>query len=165
MRHRNSRPPMQWVPNLSVNVLTSTVLSTIVLVDASAGATAGVPNIARMTIRRILGEVSFQNTAATNALLYMGIYVRQVGSGTNATLDPSVAADADFGWMWRRMQFVQASTAYAFTNYVCVPHGAFVDVKVKRILAPNEQLVLAANSQGAAGGLTLNLRALISRVA
>lgn len=169
------KPPMQWVPNADwtpnevlVIAVAAATLKTTVLVDAGAGASASaVPNIARMTINRIRGQIGVVASTAAS-VLSAGIFVQEIGSGSNANPSPSIQGDADASWLWlRHIPFRSAGTTSlaAFQNDIDQVHfGSEIDVKVRRALRPNERLVMQLMSTQACS-VNLAVRSLISRVA
>lgn len=171
-RTRRVRPPMQWLtgtgnawaPATGNNIAAATLTSTI-LIDATSGGLLGVPQIARMTVHRIRGQLGFQMQGAAQGVISCGIIVKESSTGGSYNPDPSLAADADAGWMWLH-HFggvpVAASTTRTYMNYDSV--DTVVDVKVKRIIRPNEVMSLVMICP-AAFTVFASLRSLISRVA
>jgi len=168
-RSRRPRPPMQWVPAYDeTKTLTASAIVNTVLVDAVNAATSQVPNIARMRVERIRGQIHIENGASTTAVFVCGIAVVNVNdAGTSTSLAPGLLASADYSWMWLRAFQLEptANVGYRW-NGAWPPHGADVDIKVKRVLHPQERLVLYIDNHTATNGVgNIFLRTLISRVA
>lgn len=164
--NRSRRPPTQWIPcDQTAQSLVANTITTTVLVDAQAGETGTtlpVPQIARMTILRIVGEISLLNTES-------GVFnVIDVGIGVflaNNAASPVLQASRDYPWMYLR-QWVLHSPAQAFGDRNDdQPPGSHVDITVKRILKPQEQLLLVVNATLGTASLKPYLRTLIGRVA
>lgn len=178
MRHmrrtRRVRPPTQWVVDSNYNVATNTVAGVAKiqtnLVQATAAASAlAVPNIARMTVLRIRGQ--FFVTATTLATDYhLGVIVlNDVADAIVAAQipNPATANNADAAWLWLHHGGCVAGAAVSrpSMNDLEVPMGTNLDITVKRVLRPNQTLVLVASSTTDAVTITTFIRTLISRVA
>lgn len=171
-RGRRPRRPMQWIPQTAAISPAGGVVGEIVLVDASSGFTGTtnpIPQIGRMTIMRVRGQVNvLNNSAVANSFVSLGIAVVQSPPGT---VNPGSQGDLDYPWMWTR-QYVLSGTVAAQTNFGYVsshlpgPGGSMadVDIRVKRILQPNERLSLFVVTSIQLT-TTAYLRTLISRVA
>lgn len=166
---RGMRRPSQWVigpwENTFTNVGAAGGVASTVLVAANAASTAQVPNIARMTILRIRGTIQCLGEQAANTpqFYYAGICVVDAAAAGTTVLDPSSATDADAPWLWldQRM-LIGAAIAAQTWNAAYLS----VDVRVKRVLRPNERLMLFENVPGLVTvGVTRCFRTLISKVA
>lgn len=166
-RSNRARTPMQWIALRNTTALVAGVTQ-YKLVEASAAATGSqVPNISRMTIMRIVGQLSIVNGA--NQCDYdMGIICAQNVNGTTVVNDPSNQADQDASWLWlRHIHLLGSATLGPSVSDFVVPFGSSFDITVKRKLMPNQTLVLNVNNASAVAATvtSLNVRILIARVA
>lgn len=145
------------------------------LIDTySAGASPGMPQNSRFTIERILGEICTQHsgswTTGDGVIGCFGIYISPVQSGGTAvtTWDPSSANDADKPWMWLGHAAFSNEIGGGALSEGMAPRYP-VDVRVKRVMRPDERLILASRNLLVAGPGTTRvwpfLRVLISNVA
>lgn len=165
---RRRRPPMQWVPQVAAVVPgAGAAVTAVTLVDAASGfsgTTQPQPTIGRMTVQRVVGEIetTFQNGTEQ---YHFGIIVVDSGQTTVSLPDPSLQAGLDAPWLWLGRFFSETNSGL-LTNQTYSPNGNHIDVRVKRVLRPNERLLLVCSSTTAAGsGYNVWLRTLISRVA
>lgn len=172
MGRRVAKRPVQWIAKQAAAAsdtwagLTTraTVAATLTqlgpLVSSADGASGGIVSIDRFRVERIRGQVSLFGLAADYALpgaVSMGIYVGDFVGGSLVDLwDPTRANDGEKSWLWLWSGVVSPpSFAQSVVNLN-------VDVKVKRILRSNQELVMALKTTNVTQYL-VNLRTLVSR--
>ena len=168
-KSRGRRPTTQWIPTEgALTAVAAATATEFTLIDASAGfsgTAVPVPQLGSMTIRRILGQVNVLNTDVTAiSTVQMGILVKPAGV---TILSPSVQTRRDYPWMFlRQMRLLQGAAAAPFVlgsmSEHVMPFGSWVDVKVSRLLKPDQTLVLAYQASTATT-VSVFLRSLISR--
>lgn len=180
------KTPMQWVCSTSGyapptggagSALTNNTIIAVELVGSTPAATFDPPAIDRYTVRRVLGQVLFQDLAAAPNAGYnvsLGIIVQSVVAGGSATsYNPGISSDAGAPWLWLRHLILGTQGGAAIQGAGIVPTWGFsaVDIKSKRTLREGERLMLfaVATRIGGTGTDTLTmfpcLRSLIARVA
>lgn len=168
---RRSRSRKQWT-SWTTQVYTPTVTTAVaagVLATVALGtliAAPGTSTIDRYTILRIKGELILANTGAARGTVSCGIIVERETAGALDAHDPSAAGDASLPWMWLRHTSLQTAGVgdAENTNQLLLPGGAHVDIKVKRIVRPDEAPALHIISTVAIT-YQLGLRMLIAKVA
>jgi len=129
---------------------------------SDASMIAGINGNERMRVERIRGEIHLHANAADSTVGYGIVVVNQVtGGGSYDVFDPQSGTDAAMPWLWLSHRFVRTASVGGPNNYV-IP----VDVKSRRILRPDQALVLMASVVSIAGNVeyTVNLRTLYSKV-
>lgn len=168
-RHKR---PTQWLVNSNFwgqtpIVAAAGVLQSAILIDCAPADTA-VPTIERLTHLRTVGDCVIQSTDGTNAdgFYTMGLYVDSAKTaGAGNFLDPTVAQDAErSNWLWLYTGVIASLGSSAGYNPWNLPNGGHMDIRVKRIMRPGDQLVFALKAKRAIQ-YNLNLRHLLSRVA
>lgn len=165
-RRSARKKPMQWCATTSgwgaTSVVTTTAVTTNILLGTYSPGLVGsaVPQLGRLTIMRIRGQiVTAESVPADESIECFGIYIADVQSGGTVftTWDPSLSNDADKAWLWL-MHAKGACGCY---------HD--VDIKAKRIMKPDQVLVLASrNVVGIGAGQTVIspfIRSLVANVA
>ncbi len=117
------------------------------------------------TIYRIVGSLSFHaNVVNVTTTFHYGVYVsNEVSGAAGLRLNPALVSDAAVDqWLWwgaRRV--VQQDQAAASPHPIGIDDAAYIpfDIKVKRIISSNQQIVFGVNSDQAAS-YSLNLREL-----
>lgn len=165
-RRTRRAKPMQWCATTSgwgsTQLVTTAAVSTLILLGTYSPGLVGssVPTLGRLTIMRIRGQLA-RNALVEGELFVetFGIYIADVQSGGTVftTWDPSLSNDADKSWLWL-MHARGACGCY---------HD--VDVKVKRIMKPDQVLVLASRTVPitGTGSMVINpfIRSLVANVA
>lgn len=149
----------------------SAVLTASLLDTTTAPTALGDPILDRFTVLRIVGdllfETSVQPTADLSFQMHYGIYVAQVNAGgTVEVYNPQLAGDADASWVVVRHamigQFANSNTvgSASVAGMAQFSLGGkdgqsffHLDIHQKRVLRPNERLILAM--VGSAGGTAL----------
>ena len=171
-----AKRPMQWVAN-AASYVADTPIATVsgttasaILVSTVGGASAP-PSIDRFTVERIRGNLSWVVLPSANAQtahVSAGILkVTSDAAGTVVLPNPNTAADGETPWLWLRHCSFNNGAADTY-----IEPGAQlsweVDVRTKRVMRDNEQLLLVFVANFTAG-MTVSavpyLRTLISRVA
>jgi len=156
-----SRQATQWISAMNGNgtvALAAATLVTAVEIDTSS-AVATTPFVSRLTIQRIRAHLTItSNDNVNNARIRAGFAVTPIAQGATIKYDPSLATDGEHPWLWLGQFFLQPSGSQ--WNFVVEK----IDVRVKRIMRPDEILGFFIISSAAAF-MTLNTRTLISRVA
>jgi len=190
LRARSSKTPVQWIvsdaannvgPAPGVGALENN-LQQLIMVDNTEENVAGNILVQRSTVMRIRGQLYPAFRIITLAAeefdltVSAGIIVAPASEATSMTFDPSSADDADASWLWRRTWVFtgrNSTVAQAIPPVAwIVPDYAssLVDVKSKRVLKPNDRLIMFFNKQTSVGtvanyGCTMfpNLRVLMGR--
>lgn len=176
------RRPVQWVAGNEAYVgiphaLNSSTPSLMMLVGtyASGASPVGIepPIIGRFTVERIRGQcvVSPGGVWAQGdvAIIGLGIIVLNVPAGGTVVSipDPNVPADADKSWLWLAHYSMGTEVPNVVENSFASMMD--VDVKVRRVLRPDQRLYLIGKTIAVVGTGAVNLypfvRTLISRVA
>lgn len=176
---RGTRRPTQWFSasagytQLTQAVTLGGATLLINLLSTSVVTAVEVPQIGRLTVERIRGEVLVHPRAGTgwtgadSALIAMGIMVvTTTGAGVPAAVDPTAHLDADRQWMWLQHFVVQSDQGISFHDLFAIP----VDIKSRRIVRPDQSLVLAVKAvnifaTGTAIDVRPFLRTLVMKVA
>lgn len=169
------RRPVQWVTsdawygNTPQAVAAATLFSSQVIGTGKSSLTTGGDTYImaqRVTVLRIVGEVLFNNTDAAALNYYTwGLILSDESGGLVTNYDPSLASNADKSWLTLRHGVCdQVAVAYDNSNQKHLPSGAHVDVRVKRVLRPDQRIEFFLISS-TTGNVVLNLRCLVSRVA
>lgn len=165
-RRTRKAKPMQWCATTSgwgatSLVTTAGVTNNILLGTYSPGLVgSAVPQLGRLTIMRIRGQiVRFALVPTDEYVECFGIFIADVQSGGTvfASMDPSLSNDADKSWLW----LMHARGACGCYHEV--------DIKVKRIMKPDQVLVLASRNVPSIGvgsaQLSPFIRSLVANVA
>lgn len=172
--HRGHRPPIQVLSRVnnaaSFGAVGPTQLS--LLIDSRVSEAGGVPSIARMTIRGIIFNHAWTvNSVQDKQPFALGITIVTTGGGALVLPDPLTETDGDAPWMWRRTFLCStpnsASGASMPQSDFSVPDGGLVRIKTRRVLRPNEIMVLVGSNALATGAVSgfWNARIFISRIA
>lgn len=122
----------------------------------------------RFTVMRIVGDFDYLNTAgATEIRWTLGvILVDEVGS-TGDSVNPTVTSNADKSWLYLAHGEVGSNVAGNGANCLSMnprDNAGHIDIRVKRIMRPDQQLTLVF-AAGGDGTTRTNIRCLVSRVA
>lgn len=169
--------PVQWVPAAEYSptvavpgiggAANTTYLDVLIDNRQSTAPSFGGVNVQRFTVRTIRGQLGFA-AGVGGGVVSVGIAVISGNTSfSGGTLpDPTSVISADYPWMFLRHYPIRAaaSTAKTWDNYDDLMLGTDVWVKSKRVLKPEEALVVIVR-----GNVTFNffnmLRTLVSRVA
>lgn len=178
--HRaRARRPMQWVPNVNfgltpIALAAATVTQEqLVRADEASSATA-VPNIARMTVMNIRGQVTLLAGGAAGIVqaYAMGICVGNWVNGALESPDPAIRTESDRRWLWLDSGVLVATGTGAALDSITagasnvITERPQINIRVKTLLKPNQSLILQMKMLGVGGGTAyVLLRTLISRVA
>lgn len=185
-RTTRRKRPTQWVSSTNgygVNTPALTIGGPPVGIEllgaTAAAASFDPPIIQRFTLERIRGEAFWQVEPANflaNDYFVVGagiVVVTTNVAGTTVLPDPLSQADSGTPWLWIRhwkvFAFGAGATGDNSANQLL--EGNYVDVKSKRVIRENQQLVLVWNVTRKKGLSTPAfyvsawLRSLISRVA
>lgn len=165
---RGRRPPMQWVPCLATPAPTTLTTSSTILVSSLAGEASQQPNIARMTVHRVMMDITGVNGDAVRGNVTLGVaQVTLDNTGAVPAMVPRLQSNMDFPWMFLRDYMLEGTAVGGFRGFqFCMPYGGHVDIKSKRVLRPQEAIVLyITNGTGSTLTVGVYARALISRVA
>lgn len=175
-RRRGAKRPTQWVCSTLGYGPPQTVVNGVVLrvmLVGTTGTTADFdpPLMNRYTVLRIRGHIDYTigtGAAIINTRWRWGIIVTKTsGGGIAASLpDPASSVDGDSPWLWLASAFHGAAAA----NTGVTPNLVIeVDVKAKRVMRPDEALMLCSFQEQSFGAASMvntpYLRTLISRSA
>jgi len=191
MRHgrhggRSQKRPVQWVASTggygtaAAQTLTVSTLAGAVLAGTSPDVTAETSlDIDRLTVMRIMGDLLVESVVGTNpasAVLSVGVCVADVVQGTADLWDPAAQNMAAKPWMYLRSFLVSNAQAAGIgegnSGYTdpqaFQPSGMHFDIRVKRILRPQQRLFMMFKYVEQSGNhLTLRvtpfLRTLVAR--
>lgn len=146
-----------WTAGAGGGVQAASLLDT-----STTPSTLGDPQLDRFTVQRIVGDAILSCTVAPNAdsqwFLHMGLFRTEVNASSGALIfDPSSNADADFAWLVQRHYLINIQNATTIMNsagtpQLVVPDGGHFDIRVKRVMRPNERLFFAARLGSVVGG-------------
>lgn len=172
------RRPVQWV--VATNGYGATLAAThnVARTDILVGATSVAadfdpPLMNRFTVMAVRGTINYEvgiGAALVSTNWRFGLIVTKAGSSgaSPANFDPASQPDADAPWLWlggaNWSAAPLATTNGAIAGYMSIE----VNCKVKRIIRPDERLVLVANQANTASATisyTPWLRTLIARSA
>lgn len=166
---RGARPAMQWVPyqNFTPQTVAGLGTGSAIILSSVAGETAGQPNIARMTVRAIRGEVHV--VAGVGAgIVQIGIAAVTLGTGGTIPALSMAQADLDYPWMFLTTMYLESSASGrpSYISDFVGDNASRVFVRTKRVLRPQEAVVLYfANNTAGTVSFYSQLRSCISRVA
>lgn len=182
-RRTQAKRPVQWVVSSSsftnaFSTVTAGAVSPFILAEtAPQSATEASISIDRVTVMRIKGDllVSTTGAAAYGVLFSVGIAVVDRVGGTDDQWDPSAVANGPKAWMYLRHYYLQESNTVSQTGPLAssaamgvqLPTGTHVDVKVKRIIRPEQSLKLFVIQRTVGAAATVSVmplfRTLVSR--
>lgn len=165
---------MQWVTNVGFpdsnaeTALAAATLQSVTLVGTGtsqvtiAGDTFLMPQ--RSTIMRIVGDFSIRNTSASIAHVTMGVLLFSELAGANINYQPNLLANADLPWLYLRNFMLEPVGAAGSINSDVFPAGNHIDIRVKRVIKPDQRcsLFYLSDQSTAWSGM---LRVLMGRVA
>jgi len=171
---RKARRPVQWIAQGSswngnaALATTAGVLFTQQLIQTgkttltSGGDTYVMQQ--RMTLLRTVGDLVLLNNDAAICPYSWGIILADEVAGVGDAFDPTATTNVDKSWLLLRHGFLQPVGAQNDSNVYENPFGAHFDVKVKRIIRADQNLMLMIKTTTACN-FYLNARMLVSRVA
>lgn len=167
-RRRGFKKPTQWVMstqayNTAFNLINAGVSAGNVqksLLDNSTAASAlGDPLLDRYTLMRLVGYATFELSAAFNADsrldVDMGFIVVDVPSSGVDVYSPILVNDGDAEWINQRHWGFSCLNGLLRIDpdpTTQLPNGVFFDIRQKRILRPNQRLVMQIQLTAIAGG-------------
>lgn len=175
---RSAKRPVQWVTNSEAwdgnnhNAYVANSLTKIRLLETGTSqALIGADTYLmaqRFTVLRIVGDFDYLSTAAAAEVRWTFgvILVDEVGS-TGDAINPTVTSNADKSWLYLAHGEVGANVAGDAGNTLSqqpFPNAGHIDIRVKRVMRPDQQLTLVF-AAGGDGFTRTNIRCLVSRVA
>lgn len=172
---RSKKSPTQWVTftwaGNTLGGVAANTLSTLPLVSTGKSqlTTGGDTFLMtqRFTVLRIVGDLIIENTAAVVSLYSWGVIVSDEIAGVTDTFDPTVLLNADKSWLYLKhgaLSGLGGAGTYGFINTQEGGGQAHFDIRVKRVLKPDQQLNLFFIASQASN-VALNARCLVSRTA
>lgn len=174
---RRQKPPMQWLSgtwneNSTTAVAANTLAIFAVVTTGTSRLTTGGDTFVmpqRFTVERVVGQFIVENVSTTTACIWnAGMILTDETAGVALQIDPTLAANSDKSWMWMRAGLLAAIQATPvtkdYTNMNDVPWGSSLDVRVKRVIKPDQTLYIAFKATTDCAVIT-RYRVLLKRVA